>query len=503
MIERIVATHPHRSALRLGEKCWTYQQMLDGIKSRAREIASDATARKSMTPPIIPVIGKSSPDILVAILGVMFSGSAVVPIDSDQPAVSQADVHQDISSFPVEHNPFARTSNENAEHAPAAGDLAYVIYTSGSTGRPKGVMIEHQAICNTLRWRHEAVPLTIDDRVLMILSHQFDAGMGIALATLTQGAELIWCTTEARHDIHALVEQLIRDRITVFTAIPSLLRLVVEHPKFSECKDLRMLWTGGEAMPRELPALVKQRSRATLWNFYGPTEAAVEAIAAQIDSHDERCSVPLGRPISGVNVFVVDDKLRIMPDTVAGQLAITGRGLARGYLNLPQLTAERFVQLNVGNGQQVRAYLTGDCGRKLRNGQFEFLGRTDHQVKLRGYRIELQEIEEHLLAHPLVAQAAVVVSEQNSPSAQLVGYVSLRHPAENPKATAAQIRRDIATRLPAYKVPVQLLVLDALPLTSSGKVDRKKLPPVTIETSQQSHHCSHNGFRSVLGCGVV
>ena len=155
--------------------------------------------------------------------------------------------------------------------------LAYVIYTSGSTGRPKGVMVEHRAICNTLQWRHETIPVRAGDRVLFLLSLQFDAGLGIALATLTQGAELVWAELNARTDVHALVDQLIRDRITVLPAIPSLLRLIVEHPRFSECKDLRMLWTGGEAMPRELPALVRQRSTAALWNLYGPTEAAVEA----------------------------------------------------------------------------------------------------------------------------------------------------------------------------------------------------------------------------------
>lgn len=485
MLERVAAANPQRSALRSVHKQLTYQQMMDEVKSRANELAQDLIAPNTITPPIIPVTGKSSPDILVEILGVMFSGAAVIPIDSEQPSVSPAEVRKDVSSCPPQDNPFAHLPPASAEHSPGPNDLAYVIYTSGSTGRPKGVMIEHQAICNTLRWRQEAVPLHIDDRVLMLLSHQFDAGLGIALATLTQGAELVWGTAEARHDIHALVEQLIRDQITVLTAVPSLMRLIVEHPKFCECKLLRMLWTGGEAMPRELPNLVKQRCHASLWNFYGPTETAVEAIAMQIHTHDERCSVPLGKPITGASVFVVDDALRILPDTVPGQLAITGRGLARGYLNLPQLTAERFVQLEIG-GQPVRAYLTGDRGRKLKNGHFEFLGRTDHQVKLRGYRIELQEIEQHLLGHPLVAQAVVIVANHDSISAQLVGYVCLRHPTDNPQAVAAQIRRDLSLQLPAYKVPVQLIVLEALPLTASGKVDRKKLPAATFATVERT-----------------
>ncbi len=486
MIERAAAANQDCRALRSGNTRITYKEMKEVIFEQASKLVQTSTSNNSVLPPVIPVADRNTPETTMQILGVMFSGAAAIPIDSEQPAVSHAEVLQDINAFSSPDDAFENRLDKKVASGPSASDLAYVIYTSGSTGRPKGVMIEHQAICNTLRWRHEAVPLQAGDRVLMLLSHQFDAGLGITLATLTQGAELVWADPEARHDLHALVEQLIRDQITVLPAIPSLLRLVVEHPRFSECKHLRMLWTGGEAMPRELPGLVKKRTHAELWNFYGPTETAVEAIAALVDSHDERCSVPLGEPISGVQVYIVDDGLRVLPDTVPGQLAICGRGLARGYLNLPALTAERFVQLDVGNGQLVRAYLTGDRGRKLRNGQFEFLGRKDHQVKVRGYRIELQEIEQHLVAHPLVKQAVVIVSDSDSPSAQLVGYVCLREPSNEQALVMAQIRRDLATRLPAYKVPVHLVVLEALPMTSSGKVDRKRLPQVVVEAAQRT-----------------
>ena len=231
---------------------------------------------------------------------------------------------------------------------------------------------------------------------------------------------------------------------------------------------------------------MKQRTTATLWNLYGPTETAVEAIAAQIDSHDPRCSVPLGKPIMGAQVFVIDDALRTVPDTVSGQLAIAGRGLARGYLNRPELTAERFIQLHLGGGRTVPAYLSGDRGRRLRNGQFEFLGRADYQVKLRGYRIELQEIEQQLLTHPLVAQAVVIMVDADTPSAQLVGYICLREVVSDRTLVATQIRSDISTRLPAYKMPVQLVVLDDLPMTSSGKVDRKRLPRGVIVATQRT-----------------
>lgn len=482
MIEKAVQRNETNPAIRAGADSWTYAEMKSIVDAHAKLLRDDLSSLKMTAQPILPAIGPSSPHTLMVMLGVMFSGAAVVPIDSAQPAIAHDDLIADTEPAIVLEAPFDHPPN--ADSMPprcSPSDLAYVIYTSGSTGRPKGVMIEHRSICNTLKWRHSTIPVGAGDRVLFLLSLQFDAGLGIALAALTQGAELVWADVDVRNDIHALVEQLIRDRITVLPAIPSFLRLIVEHPRFSECKDLRMLWTGGEAMPRELPQLVKQRSQAKLWNLYGPTEAAVEAIAACIETHDERCTVPLGKPISGTEVLVVDDALRIQPDTVAGQLAIAGVGLARGYLKRPDLTADRFVQIKVG-GESVRAYLTGDRGRRLKNGQFEFLGRTDFQVKIRGYRIELEEIEQHLIAHPLVTQAAVIVLDAGSAAAQLVGYVETREPAVDREAAAVQIRRDVSARLPAYKVPVQLFVLDALPMTSSGKVDRKRLPKVTVPT---------------------
>ncbi len=482
LLQRAAASNPAGIALRCETTAWTYHDLMLQVRGHASQLYRLTSSNDSLDQPIVPVIGPSSADTLIAILGAMYSGVAVVPIDSAQPSVSRDDLLEDIGTSHVLEAPFEPSADADFQSVCKLNDLAYIIYTSGSTGRPKGVMVEHQAICNTLAWRRSAVPVKAGDRVLMLLSHQFDAGLGIALSTLTQGAELVWADAEARRDVHSLVEQIIRDSITVLPAIPSLLRLVVEHPKFHECKALRMLWTGGEAMPRELPNLVKQRTTAQLWNFYGPTEAAVEAIAAPIGTHDQRCSVPLGLPIAGADVYVIDHGHRLLPDTMPGELAITGRGLARGYLNRAELTKERFVQLRVGS-KTVRAYRTGDRGRRLRNGQFEFLGRTDYQVKVRGYRIELEEIEQYVMAHPLVAQAVVIVAEPDSMAAQLVGYVRLREPVQNPVEAASLIRHDLATRLPAYKIPVQLVVLEVIPQTASGKVDRKRLPAVAIKAS--------------------
>lgn len=383
--------------------------------------------------------------------------------------------------------------------------LAYVVYTSGSTGKPKGVMVNHAAVCNTLAWRMRDVPLGPQDRVLMLLSHQFDAGLGIAWTTLTQSAALIWPDASSRGDPDALIEQILRDSITVLPAVPSLLRVLVAHPRFVECTSLRYIFTGGESMPSELPSEVRQVSRARFWNFYGPTEAAIEATACEVTEHDGRRPVPIGNPIDGVEVLVLDSLHRPVPPTVPGELAIGGAGLARGYLNQPALTAEKFIPHPLDPHGNSRVYLTGDLGRILPNGSVEFLGRSDHQVKLRGYRLELGEIEAVLESHPMVERAAVRVVDAGTPKAQLQAFVSLALPqltstsasdllgettdgaANVGAAFLIQLKRYVARQLPAYKVPAFFELLADMPLTSSGKVDRKRLPEREAGQVQVSH----------------
>jgi amino acid adenylation domain-containing protein len=519
MLGDAISKNPDGVAIRSIDKHWTYAQLASCLNRGADEITTqirlareatfkrsggstmatlkgaesgsvpDANGRNELS--LIPVIGPALPETFIAALAVMCSGAAVVPIDEEQPAVGREELQEDTCAPFVLESPRVgwyaegRDSSEGTVKlcVPSCrpSDLAYVIYTSGTTGRPKGVMVEHRAICNTLKWRHQAVPLTSKDRVFMLFSHQFDAGFGIALAALTQGAEVVWGDSEARYDIGRLVDQLIRDRITVLPAIPSLLRLVVEHPRVSECRELRQLWAGGESMPRDLPNLVRSRTNATLWNFYGPTEAAVEAVAGQVDAHDGRRSVPLGFPIDGAEVFIVDDRLQPVANTVPGQLAIAGVGLARGYLRQPELTNQRFVTLKDDSTADVdaglRVYLTGDRGRRLRDGRIEFLGRQDNQVKVRGYRLELEEIEVQLESHPMVAKAAVKVIAVDTPQVSLVAYVTLKVVQESERdQLAVSILRDLADRLPAYKVPAQVVVLESMPMTTSGKVDRKRLP---------------------------
>lgn len=482
--------NPDRLALCSGEIRLTYAQVVQAAWDVGRQIKARGAGRETL----VPVCCSGGMQGIIGVLAVQLAGGAAVPVDAMQPSLPIAElllqtqatwVVSDANAYAASEDQvvvgdLATASRQQVDlgalseaiealDETSKDDLAYMVYTSGSTGVPKGVLVEHAAVCNTLNWRADTVPLEPQDRVLMLLSHQFDAGLGIAWTTLTQGATLIWAD-DAR-DPDSLVDQILRDTISVLPATPSLQELFAAHPRFVTCKTLRYLWTGGEAMDSRLPERMRQLTKAPFWNFYGPTEAAIEATACEVREHPAGRPVPIGAAITGAAVRIVDDGLHELPNCFPGQIAIGGAGLARGYLHSPELTAERFVTSPVGE----RLYLTGDIGRKLPSGQVEFLGRDDHQIKLRGYRIELGEIESVIVQHPLVDRVAVQVLQEDSPAAQLVAFVSCVG-VESAHESAVSIEQFVKRRLPAYKQPAGVVVMPLLPLTASGKVDRKQLP---------------------------
>ena len=357
LLDRIPASHPSALATRIKEKSQTHRELLDKSKTVANQLAQRGVGRGDL----IPIGTRKGPDAIAAILGVIRSGAAFVPIDSDQPAIPLDDLLVDTraklvivdgpSDWMKGHPPELFVSIDQLSQPlsrpdpprPAPDDLAYVIYTSGSTGKPKGVMVSHAAIVNTLQWRKDTVKLSTDDRMLMLLSHQFDAGFGATLGCLVQGAAVVWGDSEVLHDVDQLIDQIVRDRITVLGSVPNWYRPLVTHPRFTECRQLTHIWMGGESIPSDLPDLIRQHFSARIWNFYGPTEAAVEAAAWEITDHDPRRRIPIGRAIANTELLILDEQLQPLPDTVPGQLAVLGRGLADGYLNEPKLTNEKFV----------------------------------------------------------------------------------------------------------------------------------------------------------------
>ncbi|WP_149499379.1 non-ribosomal peptide synthetase [Roseiconus lacunae] len=459
------------------------------LVTEAREFAHALVQNQVSPGEIIPVCMPKSKEAWIAIVGVMLAGAIPVPIDTDQPAVGLDVLNRDagVEAVVCDANcdwigvhdvrvidPHSRERDERSLPDPSPDQPAYVIYTSGSTGNPKGVVVPHRAITNTLRWRQKTVELCDDDRVLVLLSHQFDAAMGIVLSTVHQNATPVWSNSSGSVDLDQLIDQLHREKITVLPAVPSLQSAIVAHHRFASLRSLRQIWCGGETLTHDLVNKIRRSFTGLIWNFYGPTEAAVEATAMLIDgSIDERGPIPIGRAIDGVDVRIFDACHTPLPAGAIGEIAISGTGLATGYLNRPELTKQAFIHSNSvldEKGQPKRFYLTGDRGRKLANGAVVFLGREDHQVKVAGYRIELEEIERQIEFCEGVRKAAVVVSEHPATAGRLVAFVELEK-----RKSIAELQRELKQTLPAYKRPKVINAIERMPIGTSGKVRRRDL----------------------------
>lgn len=352
---------------------------------------------------------------------------------------------------------------------PAPEQAAYVLYTSGSTGRPKGVVVTHGSLANHMAWMTRAFPLGADDAVLQKTAAGFDASIWEFFLPLLCGARLVMAPPGLERDVPALVETLARERITVLQLVPSLLRVLVDEPAFAACGALRRVFCGGEALTPDLVRRFAAVHRAALVNLYGPTETTIQVCAERVDAADD--PVPVGRPIDNVRLYVVDSRARPVPVGMRGEILIGGAAPARGYLHRPDLTAERFVADPV-DPLAPRVYRSGDLGAWRHDGRLDFFGRADDQVKLRGYRVELGEVEATIARHPDVANAAARVDLDANGIARLVCAYDCR---AGRGVEPAPLREWLATQLPDYMIPGQCRRLDALPRNASGKVDRAAL----------------------------
>lgn len=370
-------------------------------------------------------------------------------------------------------------------------DGAYIIYTSGSTGRPKGVLVGHEAIVNRLLWMQDRYPLGADDVVLQKTPCSFDVSVWEFFWPLIAGAQLVMAPPQAHRDPDALQRLFHRYQVTTIHFVPSMLAAFVasldDEEAVARCASLRRVFCSGEALPGELARKWQQLTGIPLHNLYGPTEAAVDvswypAFGAELAAV-AGASVPIGFPVWNTGLRILDARLQPVPPGVAGDLYLTGIQLAHGYLDRPGLTAGRFVADPYGDG--TRMYRTGDVARWLANGAVEYLGRSDDQLKIRGQRIELDEIDHALGALPGVEQAvthALVLGNsagQQGDARQLVGYVVASRPLDGEAMRAA-----LGRSLPAHMVPVAIVRLDSLPLSSNGKLDRKALPPPPMNAGE-------------------
>jgi amino acid adenylation domain-containing protein len=450
----------------------------------------------------VVILMERSPEMIVAVLGVLKAGGAYVPLDAGLPAARVAFVLRDTRAKAVLTQRKlsdalppadgvevicldARCEEVDGEDAaPLACEvtpesLAYVIYTSGSTGEPKGVMVQHGSIKNYVEESLEVFGLGPSDRVLQFASLSFDTSAEEIYPTLAAGATLVLRDDAMLASARTFLGACREWGVTVLdlpTAYWHELAADLSGEHEGLLAGVRLVIIGGEkALARRLESWGRHAASVRLFNGYGPTETTVVVIACDVDAGtDPSSEIPIGRPVRNVRAYVLDARLQPAPVGVPGELYIGGAALARGYLGRPALTAERFVPDPYSGEPGARLYRTGDLVKRRADGMLEYVGRADRQVKLRGYRIELGEVESALLAHPAVREAAAVAREDAPGEKRLVAYVVAREGAELPDAGGW--REHLRERLPGYMLPQAFVALDELPLSSSGKVDRRRLP---------------------------
>ncbi|HEU0080159.1 MAG TPA: amino acid adenylation domain-containing protein, partial [Longimicrobiaceae bacterium] len=494
LVSEQAARTPGALAVAAGAERLTYAE----LETRAEALAARLRALGAGPDSLVGICMERSAEMVVALLGVLRSGAAYVPLDPDYPAERVAYMLADSGArvlltqerlagrfgafggevLCVDGNdgvedadavPHSRTLA--LSHSSSPDNLAYVIYTSGSTGRPKGVAVPHGALANHMQWMQRDLPLAAGDRVLQKTPFSFDASVWEFWAPLVAGATLVMAEPGAHREPARLARALADGRITVAQFVPALLTAVLEED-LSACTALRRVCCGGEALQAGLAAQCREALGAEVVNLSGPTEACIEATFAVADPAGAGTTVPIVAPVANARAYVLDPAGEPVPAGVPGELYLGGAGLARGYLGRPELTAGAFVPDALSGVAGARLYRTGDRVRRLADGALEYLGRLDQQVKLRGLRVELGEVEAALLSHPEVRAAAAVVREDVPGRQALVAYLVVGEEAP----PTAELREWVGRAVPEYMVPGALVVRDALPTTPGGQRDRRALP---------------------------
>nr|WP_275899245.1 non-ribosomal peptide synthetase [Pyxidicoccus caerfyrddinensis] len=503
LIEDQARRTPDAEAVRFEDQALTYAQLDERASRLAAYLRHLGAGRESL----VGVCLERSLDLMVALLGILKSGAAYVPLDPAYPRERLAGMLEDCAApvllthrhllgvLPAHASRTVCLDEDWASLAPPASALpaspatpdalAYVIFTSGSTGRPKGAMNAHGSIVNRLLWGQQEYGLTPADTVLQKTPFSFDVSVWELFWPLMAGARLVFARPGGHQDPAYLVKLLAEQRITTVHFVPSMLQAFLEEPGLERLTHLRRLLCSGEALPAQLARRAHQRLPSTqVHNLYGPTEAAVEVTYYACPRDELARGVPIGRPVANTRILLLDASGQPVPVGVPGELYIGGIQVARGYWRRPELTAERFLPDAFSSEPGARLYRTGDVARWRMDGTVEYLGRADFQVKVRGLRIELGEIESALRQQPQVLDAVVVVREDRPGDKRLVAYVVAR---EANGVDVAALRLALKEKLPEYMVPTALVVLPALPLNPSGKVDRKALPAPDVSAARAEY----------------
>ncbi|MCP4662520.1 MAG: amino acid adenylation domain-containing protein, partial [bacterium] len=499
LIEAQVEKTPEAIAVEFAGERLSYRELnrrANQLAHHLRRLGVGGPASRAEVP--VGICAERSSELVVGLVGILKAGGAYLPLDPTYPAErlsfmaeaselrvlltqerllpSLPELADRVVCLDTGWAEISAQSSENPSPAAASSNLAYVIYTSGSTGRPKGSMIPHRGIVNRLLWMQEAYGLEPGEGVLQKTPFSFDVSVWEFFWPLLVGARLVVARPGGHQDGAYLAEVVAERAITTMHFVPSMLQAFVEEPRAEDCDGLRRVIASGEALPPALQERFFSCLGAELHNLYGPTEASVDVTFWACQRAGERSSVPIGRPIANTEIYLLDRGGHPAAVGVAGELHIGGVGLARGYLGRPDLTAERFVPDPWSRIPGGRLYRTGDLARFRPAGAIEFLGRIDFQIKIRGFRIELGEIEAALGQSPWVREC-VVVAREHAPGdhrplpARLVAYA-----VTEGRGSEQELRAHLKQSLPEYMVPAAVVLLDALPLSPNGKVDRKALP---------------------------
>lgn len=484
LFEQQVVRTPDDVALIFGNERLSFRE----LNARANQLAH-YLRRRGVGPEVrVAIRMKRSPEMIVGLLGILKAGGAYVPIDPANPEERALFILEDsgaallLTKEPLSgsHVPvvsldeISNAFESNPPNATTAANAAHVIYTSGSTGRPKGVISAHRASVNRFAWMWRAYPFQPGEVCCQKTALSFVDSIWEIFGPLLQGVPLMILDDDTVKDPARFIDALSEHRVTRLVLVPSLLRVMLESNDdlAQRLPQLRFCVCSGEGLPVELAAAFRASlSHTKLINLYGSSEVAADVTCYEVTDVNGLHSIPIGKPISNTQIYILDAHLQPAPFGVIGELYVGGEGLARGYLNQPALTQEKFVSDPFNDGD-TKLFRTGDLGRYLADGNIEFHGRRDHQVKVRGVRIELGEIESVLKTNPAIRQAVVVPVDDAHGGKQLVVYLvaEVNPPAMN------ELRSFLRRKLPDYMVPSAFVMLDSLPLNASGKIDRLALP---------------------------
>jgi amino acid adenylation domain-containing protein len=472
------------------------------LNRKANQLAYSLRAAGVGAGDIVALMVERSFAMMIGIMGIIKAGAAYLPLSPDNPPARTDYMLKDagVKVLLVHSKTGSRTTfgglivnlddpatyrgpEENPTIVNQPCDLAYVIYTSGSTGKPKGVMIEHRSAVNRLHWMQSAYPIGKNDVILQKTPYYFDVSVWELFWWALQGAKLCFLMPGGERIPLAIVETIKKHRVTVLHFVPSMLNVFLEYLDGKDDRVLeglssvRQIFVSGEALTpshvTKFNNILGKKIGARLTNLYGPTEATVDVSYYDCPSRNDFEKIPIGRPIQNIRLYVIRDGLQVAVGET-GELCIAGVGLARGYLNNPALTDEKFVENPANPGERI--YRTGDVARWLPDGNIEYLGREDHQVKIRGLRIELGEIENTIRDYAGVADCVCVARKYSENVILIIAYLVCRS-----KLEISGLKEHLKRHLPDYSIPNHFEILDEMPLTPSGKADRKALPEPVLQ----------------------